>query len=105
MNPGEFVVRRHNENGAHTLKLEGELDLATAPELESAVVGVCADGAKAVVLDLGALVFVDSVGLRAILASRAICEGYGCRFELMHPQEPVEKVLDLTGLTQTLPLR
>jgi anti-anti-sigma factor len=104
MQPGELTVQPHLADGTHTLKLDGELDLATAAELEGAVAEVCADGAEEVVLDLSGLVFVDSAGLRAILASRSVCEGHGCRFALMHAQEPVERLFGLTGLTQKLPL-
>ena len=50
------------------LRLDGELDLAGVPLLEEAVANALLDGVAAIVLDLRGLEFVDSTGLRAILA-------------------------------------
>ena len=56
-------------------------------------------------LDLSDLVFVDSTGLRAVIAARSTCEHHRCSFVLMHAQEPVERLFELTGLAQKLPFR
>jgi anti-sigma B factor antagonist len=88
--------------GRHTLALIGELDLASADELEAAILPACADGTEEVVLDLSELVFVDSTGLRAIMASKSICEEQGCDFVLMHVRDQVERLFELTGFAQKL---
>jgi anti-anti-sigma factor len=48
----------------HGLRLIGELDLLTVPELETAL-AACTNG-EAVTLDLAALTFIDSSGLHLI---------------------------------------
>jgi anti-sigma B factor antagonist len=105
MRPGELVVENSMQNGRHTLALAGELDLATACDLEAAVLQVCADGAEDVTLDLSQLVFVDSAGLRAVVSARAICTEHGCSLRTTHAQKPVERLFELTGLAQKLPYR
>jgi anti-anti-sigma factor len=103
--PSQLVMRDSVHNGCHELALVGELDLATATELEARILQICAGGAQQVVLDLSELVFVDSAGLCAVISSRGICKDHGCSFSLMHAQEPVERLLELTGVAQRLPFR
>lgn len=49
---------------ASTLVLSGELDVATVPQFVEAVSSM--NGADEIILDLGALTFIDSSGLHAI---------------------------------------
>ena len=67
MRPGELAVEDRPSGDGHTLALAGELDIATAPDLEAMIHSLCADGAGEIVLDIGQVSFVDSSGLRAIL--------------------------------------
>lgn len=53
-------------NGVQIMRVRGELDLTNASALEEALDGTCAG---AVILDLSAVVFVDSAGIRTIDAA------------------------------------
>jgi anti-anti-sigma factor len=78
-----------------SLRLEGELDMATAPQLLAAADPlVTHDGDLR--LELEDLSFVDSTGLRAFatIASR-LSRG---RLVLVSPTKAVLRVLELTGL-------
>ena len=55
------VVRTDDPPG---LRLIGELDLLTAPQLEAALDGY--EGGKGMTLDLGELTFIDSSGLHLV---------------------------------------
>lgn len=103
MRPGELVLEERLEDRCHTLALSGELDLQTAPDLEAAVLGLCSDGASEVVLDLSGLEFVDSAGLRALIAVREVCDEHDCTFMLIHPRDQVERLFRLTGVLGRLP--
>jgi anti-anti-sigma factor len=72
-----FGVDVRREGGVTTVTPEGEVDLATAAELEAAV-GELPAGGRCVV-DLRRLAFMDSAGLRAImrLDLRGREEGWG----------------------------
>jgi anti-sigma B factor antagonist len=77
--------------------VRGEVDLATAPELEACVQEAFA-GASAVVLDLEALTFIDSSGLRVLVALSNGARAGGARLHLRNVPRHAQRVLDLTGL-------
>lgn len=67
--PGELQIEITNTGEASRLHLRGELDIATADALRSAVADVLGAGAREVVLELEGVVFLDSTGLSAIIDS------------------------------------
>jgi anti-anti-sigma factor len=92
---------------SHRLRLRGELDLRSASKLTRAITRLCSEGARHVALDVGKLEFIDSMGLHAILSSRAICEENLCGFTVTPGQEEVRtqvgRVLEVTGLIGRIP--
>jgi len=62
------------DSGAHVVSVMGEVDLATAPALEQTLLGVAEDRTGEVIVDLSACSFLDSSGLRALLATRGRLE-------------------------------
>src|SRR3954471_24316700 len=81
----------------------GELDVAGTPLLEDALAEVSGHaGVVAVVVDLSQLDFMDSSGLRAVvLADRRLADD-GLRFALVPGGEPVQRVFELTRMTERL---
>jgi anti-sigma B factor antagonist len=100
-----LTLHRQAHGDSHTLSLVGELDLATAPELQAAIEGLCNDGAAEIVLDLHELSFIDSTGLRLILISGQMCERQGCEFSLTRAQPPAQRLFELTGIMGRLAFR
>lgn len=98
-----FRVRTSHERDEARLRLEGELDIATAPRVEAAVREALAAPARRVVIDLAPLAFVDSSGLRLfiLLAERSRAEGW--ELALLRPGEPTIAVFRITGAEQNLP--
>ena len=80
----------------------GELDMASAPELEEAVLPRLEDGAW-IVLDLRSLDFIDSSGLRVVLEAERRARGEGGRL-LVVPGDRVRRVFDLSGVGQLVEL-
>lgn len=87
----------------HTLHLQGELDLASAGQLETSIAELCTDGAKQVLLDMAELSFMDSTGLRSLLVSQELCTVNDCRLILGELSPQVERLLDLSGVDGRLP--
>ena len=82
-------------SGARVLvRPSGELDVASAPTLWSALAGEVTEGRRAITLDLSRLTFSDCAGLRPI--RRALRQGTDV--ELRDALPAVRLVLDLTGL-------
>jgi anti-sigma B factor antagonist len=102
----EHLALHHERDGVrHALNAEGELDLLSAAGLESAVLGLCSDGAREIVLDLHRVDFVDSAGIRALISSRRHCEAHGCDFSLARVQPPARRLFEVTGLTGRFSVR
>ena len=84
-----------------TISVSGRVDTVTAPELEA---GLKFGDAKCVVLDLGGVPYMSSVGLRLLLAAHKAMLGRGCEFQIANIQPSVREVLDITGFTSILNL-
>jgi anti-sigma B factor antagonist len=93
-----FDVMVDASDGTALVRPSGELDLASAPRLWSALAGLLKDGHRAVVMDLSRLTFSDCAGLRPI--RRALRQGTerGTAVELRDAVPAVRRVLELTGL-------
>lgn len=97
-----FYVEVTQDGETVVLRLEGELDTATARELRAALATAMATDATAVALDLAGLSFVDSTGIAVFLAACHQAETQGRSFTLRNPGRMVLKVLHLTGVDRLL---
>jgi len=101
--PGEiggavrFSADLLNGEGPAVVKLFGELDLSTAPQLEACLEGLGADGAD-VRLDLSGLSFCDSSGISAMVTASKRVRKQGGHLSIVFPQPAVRSVLEITGL-------
>jgi anti-sigma B factor antagonist len=82
-----------------TVTVRGEVDIATAPEFESALQGTLDDGPSSVVVDLDALTFIDSSGLRVLLAFANEARTRDAVLVLRNVPNHAQRVLDATGLS------
>jgi anti-sigma B factor antagonist len=90
------------ESDRIVVKLAGELDMANAPLLEDAIESAELAAAKTVVLDLQGLTFLDSTGLRIILAAREQCWRRGQEFAVTPGSQQVQRLLSVTGVGEHL---
>jgi anti-anti-sigma factor len=86
------------ESDRVVFSLDGELDMASAPALQAALESESLAGKEMVVLDLRRLRFVDSTGLRIILAARNRCRERGQQLAVTRGSEQVERLLSVTGM-------
>lgn len=89
-----------------TFTPRGELDLATAPELEEKVLGAVREGGRSVVLDLRELTFMDSTGVRTIVAAHQLAEQSGNELKVVRPprESAVSRVIEISGIDDALGL-
>ena len=86
--------------GAHTvLFVTGDLDSATAPDLESFLETRTLSGCTVLEVDLAGVTIMASAGLGALLAVRRECDRRGIDLRLRGAQRSVARVFDLTGLS------
>lgn len=101
---GPLAVRETNEGRIHRLTPIGELDIATAPMLESAFDAAFSDvAAEMIVVDLRELSFIDSSGIHLLLRMNGACAGVD-RLRMINGSRAVERMLDLTGVRARLPI-
>ena len=89
---------------AHYVAPSGELDIATVELLERALVEVERADSARIVLDLSGLSFIDSTGLRLLLDVNERCGGAADRLRVIAGAPAVERLLDIVGLRERLPL-
>lgn len=98
-----FEIREEGRADRREFVLVGELDMAGTDALEKAVLAGLAEGVKRVVFDLRELTFIDSTGLRALVAVHDLCRERGREVALIPGRRAVQRVFDLTGLADVLP--
>ena len=100
--PG-FGIDAHEEADALRVVPRGELDLATAPELERFLGERLAEG-RSLRLDLRELAFMDSSGVRVLVTAHRAAEHGEGSLQIVRPREggPVDRVLDIAGIAAQL---
>lgn len=93
-----FGIQLERRNGVARLALRGELDMATAPELEEHLTLVEQDDIGAVLVDLRDLTFVDCAGLHTFLKAKSRAEENGHRFALVGASGQFRRILHVTAL-------
>jgi anti-sigma B factor antagonist len=102
--PTGFAISTSEQGGRTVVLVQGELDLATAPQLEEVVTERLAAGDE-VVLDLRELAFMDSTGLRVLVRAHASVADER-RFLVVRPPPggPIAKILSIAGVDSQLDL-
>ena len=85
-----------SSDSATTLKVTGDVDMASAPRLRSVLDELLDSGVDCIVLDCHELTFLDSSGIGVLVAARTRL-GDG-ELVLDSPPSHVRKVLDITGV-------
>jgi anti-sigma B factor antagonist len=83
--------------------LEGEIDMSNATELGSAIIARVPADALAVVLDLGAVDYLDSAGIHVAFDLRARLMRRGQEIKLVvAPDSPIAAALQYTDVPGTI---
>lgn len=69
------------------LRVSGEMDLVTSPELRQRVHEAVADGRRSLVLDLSEVLFCDSSGVGVLIATRRLIRSCQGRLRLILPAQ------------------
>ena len=91
---------RESDDGA-VLVVRGEVDMATAPQLRSALFALVDGGATRIAIDCRGLDFLDSSGIGVLIAVRKRLGDDGT-LTLSSPPAHVRKVLELTGVSEQI---
>jgi anti-anti-sigma factor len=102
--PPQFSIAVSRTGRRAVVALSGELDLAVEPELTATLEDVVATGESIVVVDLRALTFIDSTGIRALIEAKRRCTTAHCPLYLVNGPPEVRSVLALCGVEERFAL-
>jgi anti-sigma B factor antagonist len=99
----DFRAETSLAGGVGTVRLEGELDLTSAAEAEASIRQLEEEGgATTLIIDLRGVRFLDSTGLRVILAADSRARREGWRLQIVPGPEPVHRVFRIALLDRRL---
>ena len=91
---------RHADGESCVLTVYGEIDVHSSTELEREVRDVLGeDPFRHLVLDVAGVGFIDSSGLRTLIALEREAHDKGRSFALRAASRPVVRLLEVTGLS------
>lgn len=93
-----------HRNGWVVVTVRGQLDVATAPDLRQLLVEAAFSDGHGLVVDLDGLEFIDSMGLGVLLGALKRARTHGTSFALVYTRERILRLLELTQLTDILPI-
>jgi anti-anti-sigma factor len=100
---GALSMSSERNGRVHTLRLSGDLDLATTNRVEAELKRTEASDARTIVIDLSDLTFLNSTGVHllvdASLRSRADANG----LSMLRGSATVQRVLQICGAETALP--
>jgi anti-anti-sigma factor len=92
----------HGEGGQVRLVLRGELDIASAPQVEEELARLETAAPPVLVLDLRGLEFMDSTGLRTVVAADARAREQDRRLVVVRGPDAVHRIFTVTRLDERL---
>ena len=101
----EFRVdEEYSERGVVVLAVAGEVDLHVAPALRERVHRAVDAAGRAVILDLSAVTFVDSMALSVIVGAGKRARARQSQVRLVVSRPEIRRVFEITLLDRVFPL-
>lgn len=98
-----FAVTVVGTGDGARIVVQGDVDIAAVPRMERALEQALSSSPRQVLIDLSAVGFIDSSGLRFLLRANQQAQRNGWSLALTRPTEPAMKAFELTGADRWLP--
>jgi anti-sigma B factor antagonist len=93
----DVLIDKTTANGAYVIKVDGELDVYTAPRLKDAIAEGLADGHKMLVIDLLNVGFLDSTALGVLVGGLRKVRSEQGELRLVMDDPHLAKIFKITG--------
>lgn len=91
------------ENSNHyTVKLTGEIDVYTAPELKEKLLPLTEKKGNEIQIDLENTTYLDSTGLGVFISAYKSTKEFQSHIELIHAKDRVLRLFKVTGLDEIM---
>jgi anti-anti-sigma factor len=95
-------IRAQTLSGVTLVAVSGSIDASTAEEFDRSLAAQLESGPPRLVVDLGAVDYMGSVGLRALVAALQRCRKEGGDLRLAAPQPGIVRVMSMSGMDEVL---
>src|SRR5215212_1986782 len=102
--PPAFSVSPEQRGTLSVLRILGDVDIATAPQLQEAVIAALERGATSMALDLSGVAYLDSIGLGALISARKRTAERGGTVYLIGVGDRIHRVLCLLSMEKIFQL-
>ena len=92
-------IQDEKMGAATVVSLKGRLDAIQSKQVEEKLLKLIEAGGTKMVLDLGGLEYISSIGLRVFMLAAKRMKVVKGELALTNVQEPVRKIFDIAGFT------
>jgi anti-anti-sigma factor len=98
------TIERRQVSNQVVFLVSGRMDAETAPQFEQQCRTCIAEGHTGLVVDLGELTYVSSMGLRSFVSVAKTLRDKGGALRICRLKGLVKQVFEITGLSQSFPV-
>jgi anti-sigma B factor antagonist len=98
----EFRLEQAADGDMTTIRVVGDVDLASVPKFEDALTSAVRSGGRGVAVDLGQVTYFGSEGVRALVDALGVAAAAGTRLEVVDASVIARRVLHVVGLDHVL---
>lgn len=97
----EFALTEENiDDERHVVAVRGEIDLFTAPDLKTTLLGAIDAGRSRIVVDLSETTFLDSTALGVLIGAVKRLRARDGALTIVNVDPNIAKTFEITGLDQ-----
>jgi anti-sigma B factor antagonist len=96
----DLLIMTDNTQDVAIMSVKGRVDSNTAPELDSALANLLNSDRNKIILNLEAVEYLSSAGLRALVRALKDAQATGGDLRLASVSQPIEVILRTVGMLQ-----
>ena len=92
------------DNHVVKINLSGRMDIEGVGQIETKFAGMIASPRMAIIVDMSAVPYMSSIGIRALLMNAKAVTKRGGKYVILKPEANVKNVLVTSGIDQLIPI-
>jgi anti-sigma B factor antagonist len=100
----ELQLATRHDGDVAVVSAQGEVDVFTAPGLDTELDALIAAGSARLVVDLSEVAFLDSTGLGVLVKALKHAREAGGWLHLVVTSDRIRKIFEITGLDASIPI-
>jgi len=100
----ELEISTARDGDVCIVRVAGEVDVYTSPQLKATLVAASGDGCAVTVVDLDKVGFIDSSGLGVLVGALRRAREAGGDLRIVSARDTVVKIFRITGLDRVFPV-